>query len=147
MLKIFKQYAKCRKDFANYFEYLVLGKLLRIRESQGKLFIIYLLGKVLEVAGKVLPIIFKSGKAFKNSGKGFSPKIPWERKGKGKVSVLPPDLTFHNRYSHNSHLLDHLVFEPNLLRLWQVCFWFFDPWKPDLREMFHPQISRKDNCS
>jgi hypothetical protein len=28
-----KQYAKCRKGFANYFEYLVLGKLLIIRES------------------------------------------------------------------------------------------------------------------
>ena len=55
----------------------------------GKLSLIYLLGKVLEVAGKVLPITFKSGKAFKNSRKGFSPKIPWERKGKGKVSVLP----------------------------------------------------------
>jgi hypothetical protein len=34
------------------------------------------LGKVLEVTGKVLPITFKSGKAFKNSRKGFSPKIP-----------------------------------------------------------------------
>ena len=55
----------------------------------GKLSLIYLLGKVLKVTGKVLPITFESGKAFKNSGKGFSPKIPWERKGKGKLSVLP----------------------------------------------------------
>jgi hypothetical protein len=42
----------------------------------GKLSLIYLLGKVLEVAGKVLSITFKSGKAFKNSGKGFSQKLP-----------------------------------------------------------------------
>ena len=59
------------------------------RKDLGKLSLIYLLGKVFEVAGKVLPITFKSGKAFKNSRKGFSPNIPWERKGKGKVSVLP----------------------------------------------------------
>jgi hypothetical protein len=64
-------------------------KAFTIRESLGKLSLIHLLGKVLEVAGKVLPITFKSGKAFKNSGKGFSPKLLWERKGKGKLSVLP----------------------------------------------------------
>ena len=49
-----EQYAKCMKVFANYFEDLVLGKL----NNQGKLSLIYLLGKVLEVAGKVLPITF-----------------------------------------------------------------------------------------
>ncbi len=58
------------------------------RKDLGKLSLIYLLGKVLEVAGKVLPITFKSGKAFKNSRKGFFPKIPWERNGKGMDSVL-----------------------------------------------------------
>ena len=46
------------------------------------------LGKVLEVGGKVLPITFKSGKSFENSEKGFSPKIPRERKGKERLSVL-----------------------------------------------------------
>ena len=58
-----KQYAKCRKGFANYFEYLVLGKFIIIRENQGNLSTIDLLGKVLEVAGMILPITFKCGKA------------------------------------------------------------------------------------
>ena len=70
-----EQYAKCMKGFANYFEDLVLVAF----NNEGKLSLIYLLGKVLEVAGKILPITFKSGKAFKYSGEGFSPTIPWER--------------------------------------------------------------------
>ena len=63
-----KQFAKCRKGFVNYFEYL--GKLLQsgkaftIRESLGKLSFICLLGKVLEVAGKVLPITFQIWESF-----------------------------------------------------------------------------------
>ena len=54
----------------------------------GKLSLIYLLGKVFQVAGKVLLIIFKPGKAFKKSRKGFFLKIPWERNVKGMDSVL-----------------------------------------------------------
>ena len=60
-----KQFAKCRKDFANYFEYLgKLGKAFTIRESLGKLSFICLLGKVLEVAGKVLSISFQIWESF-----------------------------------------------------------------------------------
>ena len=62
------------------FWYLAQGQILGIT--------LYLLGKVLGVLGKVLPITFKSGKSFENSEKGFSPKIPRERKGKERLSVL-----------------------------------------------------------
>ena len=67
-------------------------------------------GKVFQVAGKVLSITFKSGKAFKNSRKGFFPKIPWERKGKGIDSVLPrkwPRKTlFQHTVLHYHHHID-----------------------------------------
>ena len=63
----------------NLLEYLVLGKFLRIMES------IYLIWKVLEVAGKVFPNIFKFVKAFKVPGNVSLQKYP----GKGKLLVLP----------------------------------------------------------
>ena len=47
-----KQFSKCRKGFGNYFECL------------GKLSFIYLLGKVSEVAGKVLTITFQIWESF-----------------------------------------------------------------------------------
>ena len=95
-----KQFAKCRKGFVNYFEYL--GKLLQLGKAwesfynQGKLGKAFFhlstrkgfrsskkgfvnlfpnLGKLLKILGKV---------SFQNF-----PKLPWERKGKGKLSVLP----------------------------------------------------------
>ena len=61
----------------------------------------YILGKVSEVAGKVLEVCSRKGfyKFFPNVGKLLIilgkgsflnfPKLPWERKGKGKLSVLP----------------------------------------------------------
>ena len=55
-----EQYAKCMKGFANYFEDLVLVAF----NNEGKLSLIYLLGKVLEVAGKVLQITFQIWERF-----------------------------------------------------------------------------------
>ena len=72
-----------------YYIPLLLSISRKAFKDLGKLSLIYLLGKVFQVAGKVLSITFKSGKAFENSRKGFFPKIPWERKGKGFDSVLP----------------------------------------------------------
>ena len=63
-----KHFAKYRKGFTNYFEYL--GKLLQLGKAwesfynQGKLPFICLLGKVLEVAGKVLSISFQFWESF-----------------------------------------------------------------------------------
>ena len=64
---------------------------MRAFKNQGKLSLIYLLGKVLEDAGKVLPINFKSGKGFNNSGKGFSPSKRFS------ITDSVPELTIGHR--------------------------------------------------
>ena len=57
------------------------------------------LGKVLEVAGKVLRITFKSGKAFKNSGKGFFPNFPKITLGKERErKAFSPSGYYANKF-------------------------------------------------
>ena len=69
-----KQFAKCRKAFVNYFEYL--GKLLQSGKAWESFLSFVYQERFQKQQERFCQSLSKSGKAFKNSGKGFFPKFP-----------------------------------------------------------------------
>ena len=92
-----KQFAKCRKGFFNYFEFL--GKLLKSGKAWESFLSFVYQERFQKQQESFCKSLSKSGKAFKNSGKGFFPKFPKITLGKERErKAFSPSGYFANKF-------------------------------------------------